>query len=171
MKAPSTAIRIIVGFTGLLLLLGVLRRCSRAEAPPSAPATVSVTGRFAGFTNNLGKVEALFEIRAVGDVEMAMSFGERYVPGDANLTTIRCGTPSWFQYEPWGRTYAVSVDSTNEQVRAVFDVYTRSVGGTRAWESILELYGKWFGCARQIYSGERLQVLIDSGNPEEATAD
>jgi hypothetical protein len=169
MKTPSAGKRIMMGVIALVLLLGVLRHITGTESPSSVPATVNVTGRFAGYTNNLGQVEALFELKTSEDVLITMPFAYRYVTDEETFKPVFCDEPSWFQYEPWGRTFAVSVASTSEQVRATFNVQARAKGGTRVLERALELYEKWFGYAGQYYSGAETQISVDSGNPDEAS--
>ena len=144
--------------TFLLLLLVCLFGLVSLRREESAP---SLTTSFLGFTNSGGRHEALFALSNPPNAAVSLH-SVRRVSTASDDATQEAGHFSWARREQWGLPCAISVHTTNEPLKVVFQFQQRAVGPRRIIERIRELLGRITGNERDFFTGRIFVVTNET---------
>ena len=126
------------------------------------PPTVATS--FLGFTNVSGRQEALFALSNPPPASVSLH-SVRRLSSVTDVDAREAGHFSWAMRESWGMPYAVSVATTNEPLRVVFQFQQRAVGPGRITEQIRELFGRVSGNEREFFTGNVFFVTNETTLP------
>jgi hypothetical protein len=146
---------IILVLLALLCLVGLLTFRPRVTAP-------SVATSFLGFTNSGSRQEALFALSNPPPASVSLHSVRRLSDTGDDATGLEAGHFSWTRREHWGLPYAITVHTTNEPLRVVFEFQQRSVGPRRIGEQIREVFGRITGNEREFFTGATFFVTNET---------
>jgi hypothetical protein len=126
------------------------------DLQPAPPPLVKMG--FYGFTNSGARVEALFGISNHPNLSVGLHSVGRLGTNAAKPEDGPLGTWMWSRWEPWGVTSAVSIKTTNEPLRVVFEFRERAAGLRRMPERIKEIWGKLSGSEEEFFTGRKFLV-------------
>jgi hypothetical protein len=142
---------------GILVIVALAILLSRS---PASPAHVKMA--FYGFTNSGSGAEALFGISNHPNLSVVLHSVSRLRTNTPDSNAPPMGTWAWGRWEPWGITSAVSVKTTNEPLRVVFEFQQRAIGLRRIPESVKEVWGKLTGNEREFFTGSKFLVTNET---------
>jgi hypothetical protein len=129
--------------------------------PGPTPAPTVAVG-FLGFTNSIGRVEALFAISNPPNSAVSLhSVRLKDANGSSPSNTDR-GNFSWVRRETWGLAYAITVDMTNEPLRVIFQFQRPAFGPRWIIERIKEFVEKLKGRDITLFTGSKFFVTNET---------
>jgi hypothetical protein len=143
---------------GIFVALAIL--ILMIDLQPSSPPRVEMG--FYGFTNSGARVEALFGISNHPNLSVVLHSVSRLGTNAPDSNAPPMGTWAWGRWEPWGITSAVSIKTTDEPLRVVFEFQERAGGLRRIPERIKELWGKLTGNEREFFTGSKFLVTNET---------
>ena len=141
------AVLVVLGLVGMFGLL-------RPQPAPEVPIG------FLGFTNSRMRLEAVFGITNPPAAGLSLH-SVRALSSGVDSNSEQKGHFSWANKEQWGMPYAITVHSTNEALRVVFQFQQRAVGPRRLVEIVRERIGDWTGNPRDFFTGHIFFVTND----------
>jgi hypothetical protein len=143
-----------------ILVLGGVMLMSNLQSSPPPPI---VAGGFLGFTNSRGRVEALFAFSNPPNAALFLhSVSLKDTSGASGSTNKSRGSFSWGRREQWGLAYAITVTTTNEPLRVVFQLQQPAVGPRRMIERIKEFLEILKGKELTLFTGRTFFVTNET---------
>ena len=150
--------RLLILAVGILLLSCALLILN---LPGPTPAPTVPVG-FLGFTNSVGRVEALFAISNPPNSAVSLhSVRLKGASGSSPTNTDR-GNFSWARRETWGLACAITVDTTNEPLRVIFQFQRPAFGPRRIIDRIKEFLEKLKGRDITLFTGSKFFVTNET---------
>ncbi len=145
----------ILGFAILVLVAIVL---SASHLPPDPAVKVD----FLGFTNSGPRVEALFALTNPPNVALSLYSVTLKGALDPAARKRERGSFSWGSRETWGLAYAVTVDTTNEPLRVIFEFQRPAVGPRWVVDFIKERWERLKGHDVTLFTGRKFYVTNET---------